>query len=54
VPGIGPTRAAQIIAGRPYSSIDELSRISGIGATQVEDMRPFISAGGDTTKRPEQ
>lgn len=51
VPGIGPTRAAQIIAGRPWGSVEELERINGIGPLQVEELRPFLKTGGDTEKR---
>lgn len=51
IPGIGPTRAAQIIAGRPYGSVDELAKITGISPAQVQTMRPFLTASGDTTRR---
>ena len=51
VPGIGPTRAAAIIAGRPWASVDELERLSGIGPRQVEELRPFLKIEGDTEKR---
>lgn len=54
IPGIGPTRAAQIIAGRPYGSVDELAKITGISPAQVETMRPFVTTGGDTSKRPDR
>ena len=50
VPGIGPTRAAQIIAGRPYKTVEEISRINGISADQVEDMKPFLKVTGSTEK----
>jgi len=48
IPGIGSARAALIIAGRPYQSIDELARLDGIGINQVESMRPFITVEGPT------
>jgi competence ComEA-like helix-hairpin-helix protein len=50
VPGIGETRAAQIIAGRPYGSVEELERLDGIGRAQVESLRPFVKVNGDTEK----
>lgn len=31
LPNIGPARAKLIIAGRPYKSVDELKKVSGIG-----------------------
>lgn len=54
IPGIGPTRAAQIIAGRPFGSVDELAKIAGISPAQVESMRPFITVDDDTSKRPDR
>ncbi len=50
VPGVGPTRAAQIIAGRPYSTVDELVKLNGIGPAQVADMKPFVAIDGPSTQ----
>ena len=50
VPGIGPTRAAQIIAGRPYTTVDELDKIAGIGGETLESLRPFVTVTGDTRR----
>lgn len=46
LPGIGPARAAGIIAHRPYSSVDDLRKVSGIGRRQFEEMRPFVKVDG--------
>lgn len=43
LPGIGTSKAQEIIAGRPYSSVDDLERISGIGAKTVDALREFIT-----------
>jgi len=51
VPGIGPTRAAQIVAGRPWGSVDELEKLNGVGPRQVEELQPFLKMDGDTEKR---
>ncbi len=51
VPGIGPTRAAQITASRPYESVDELDKIAGIGGKTLESLRPFVTVEGETRKR---
>ncbi len=51
VPGIGPARAAQIVAGRPWKSVDALIEIQGIGPKQLESMRPFLTVSGETRKR---
>ena len=48
VPGIGASRAAQIVAGRPYTTVDELANIAGIGDETLESLRPFVKVEGDT------
>lgn len=48
VPGIGPSLAALIIAGRPYQRVDDLLRISGIGERTLQSMRPFVKTDGET------
>lgn len=42
LPGIGPARAAAIIANRPYLSVDDLERVPGIGPATLEDLRPLV------------
>ena len=54
IPGIGPTRAAQIIALRPYSTVDELERIAGISGKTLESLRPFVTVEGETRKITKQ
>jgi competence ComEA-like helix-hairpin-helix protein len=51
VPGIGPSIAARIITGRPYESVDDLLRVSGIGDRSLESMRPFVKTDGETQRR---
>ena len=51
IPGVGPTRAAQIVVGRPYESVDELVRVVGIGEESLEGLRPFVTIEGETRKR---
>ena len=51
VPGIGPTLAQSIIAGRKYSSVDDIERVSGIGRNNLKDMRPFLTVDGPTRRR---
>jgi predicted DNA-binding helix-hairpin-helix protein len=51
VPGIGQAVAARIIAGRPYESVDDLLRISGIGQETLDSMRAFLAVDGETRKR---
>ena len=51
IPGIGAARAAQVIAGRPYETVDELEKIAGISGKTLESLRPFVSVDGETRPR---
>jgi len=42
VPGIGPKLAGRIRIARPFESIDDLQRVSGIGATLLDQLRPYL------------
>ena len=44
VKGVGPATAKKIIAGRPYKSVDELSK-AGLNAKAVEKIKPFVTVG---------
>ncbi len=45
LPGIGPSKAAAIVADRDakgkFSSCDELSRVTGVGAKTVDQLKPM-------------
>lgn len=47
LPGIGPKKAEAIIAyvqeHGPFSSVDELTEVSGIGEKTLENLRPYIT-----------
>ena len=47
IPGIGPVTAAAIIDWRtqvgPFSSIDQLLEVSGIGPATLESIRPYVT-----------
>jgi competence protein ComEA len=43
LPGIGPAHAREIIAKRPYKSIDELERVKGLGKSRIETLRPLVT-----------
>lgn len=45
VKGIGPKKAEAIIAARPFSSVDDLRRVKGIGAKTLENLRPHLCVG---------
>jgi competence ComEA-like helix-hairpin-helix protein len=42
LPGVGPKLAQEIIAGRPYKTIDELDKVKGIGAKKLQQLRPRV------------
>ncbi len=45
LPGIGVGLADRIIAGRPYTRLDELTRVKGIGPATLEKLRDHATAG---------
>jgi competence protein ComEA len=52
LPGIGPAKAAQIVAYRkrhPFRTVDELVRIKGIGRKMVRRWRVHLAVAGPTT-----
>jgi competence protein ComEA len=45
LPGIGQTLAQRIVEERerrPFAKVEDLRRVSGIGATKLAEMRPFV------------
>jgi endonuclease YncB( thermonuclease family) len=42
LPGIGEKTAAAIIGGRPYSSLDDLSKVPAMGQKKIESIAPLI------------
>lgn len=43
LPGVGPATAQRIIEGRPYSSLEDLLNVKGIGEKTLLKLRPFIT-----------
>ena len=44
IKGVGPATAKKIVAGRPYKSVDELSK-AGLSAKQVDAIKPLVTVG---------
>jgi competence protein ComEA len=42
LPGVGPATAQNIIAARPFKSVNDLDRAKGIGKATLEKVRPFV------------
>ncbi len=46
LPGVGPKRAAAIVAHRaangPFRAVDDLDAVAGIGARTLDRLRPFL------------
>lgn len=42
LPGIGPVKAAAIIAERPFGTVEELERVPGIGPKTLEAIAPLV------------
>jgi DNA uptake protein ComE-like DNA-binding protein len=53
LPGIGPATAKKIVAGRPYSSIDDLSK-AGVSAAEIAKIRSLVTVDTATTAAPEK
>lgn len=53
LPGIGKTRAADIVAYRTehggFSHVEELMEISGIGQATLDKLRDYVTVGGGTS-----
>lgn len=47
LPGVGAATAKKIIAGRPYSSVDGLSK-AGISAATIKKITPLVIVSGST------
>jgi DNA uptake protein ComE-like DNA-binding protein len=45
LPGVGAATAKKIIAGRPYKSVDDLSR-AGLSASKIQKLSPLVTIGG--------
>jgi competence ComEA-like helix-hairpin-helix protein len=50
IPGVGESLAKRIVAGRPYAAVDELEKVSGIGAKSLQELRPYVKVEGELEK----
>lgn len=55
LPGLGPTRAAAVLAARPFRSLEQLRQVPGVGPRTFARLSPVLSLEvrpGDTGARP--
>lgn len=52
LPGVGPATAAQIIAARPFASVDDLAKIKGIGPVKLAALRDKVTVKGAKPAAP--
>jgi competence protein ComEA len=43
LPGIGPVKAKAIIAARPFSTVEDLTKVKGIKQATLEKVRPYVT-----------
>jgi len=49
LPGIGPAHAKAIVDGRPYKSVDDLEKVTGLGKTRIDALRPLVTTAGSAS-----
>jgi competence protein ComEA len=45
LPGVGAKAAKEIVAARPFKSVDDLKNVKGIGDKKFEKLSPLVSVG---------
>ncbi len=46
LPGVGPALSKQIVAGRPFASVEDLAKVKGIGPAKLAALRNLVTVGG--------
>lgn len=48
LPGVGPAVATSIIAARPFASVNELEKVSGIGPARMKQLKGLVTVSKST------
>ncbi len=51
LPGVGPKTAQEIIKGRPYKSVDELSNVKGMSKRKMDALKGMVTVGAPKTPK---
>jgi len=51
LPGVGPATAKKIVAGRPYSSVSDLSK-AGVSAATISKINSLVTVSGQPVRKP--
>lgn len=51
LPGVGPATAKKIIKGRPYSSVEDLSK-AGVSASTIKKITPLVTVSSGASEMP--
>jgi DNA uptake protein ComE-like DNA-binding protein len=51
LPGVGPATAKKIVAGRPYSSVSDLSK-AGVSAATISKINSLVTVSGHPVRKP--
>ena len=52
LPGIGPALAKKIMEGRPYQSVDDLSRIKGMNKSKIDAIKDKVTVAAAKPMKP--
>lgn len=50
LPGVGPSTAQNIIAARPFKSVQELKEVSGIGEARFNDVQKLVTISSSSSR----
>lgn len=52
LPGVGPKTAQEIIKGRPYGSVEDLSRVKGMSKGKIEKLKGMVTVSQPQVTQP--